>query len=185
MNLIFSPSYQTIQKWYPTRLKSSSKWIIRFHVWNLSWSAPDWTLSGGSTELIVQLRHWQERSYLTCILYCIEYYKLDSALRTACFAKRMNGPQRTACLAKGYVTHTDGRTHGQYAILSLAGSQNLCQTITSPQRHTLQKFWQYNKASLGETPLILSFGRLFKRAFARQLLKEFRKKRRTKPYVCN
>ena len=88
----------------------------------------------------------------------------------------MNGPQRTACLAKGYIDskfarcsaatnseyenykqqqmtsyhwlhpcqsevadkilkhgRTDGtterRTHGQYAILSLAGSQNLCQTI--------------------------------------------------------
>ncbi len=26
-------------------------------------------------------------------------------------------------------THTDVHTHGQYAILSLAGSQNLCQTI--------------------------------------------------------
>ncbi len=32
-------------------------------------------------------------------------------------------------------THTDLRTHGQYAILSLAGSQNLCQTIKlTPQK---------------------------------------------------
>ncbi len=63
----------------------------------------------------------------------------------------MNGPQRTACLAKGYIhskfarcltaidsdvqiiwrttLQTDGRTEWQYAILSLAGSQNLCQTM--------------------------------------------------------
>ncbi len=76
----------------------------------------------------------------------------------------MNGPQRTACLAKGWInnqyqltipmrgqlngyipgnvtyihvnmrcqtrhTQTDGRTEWQLAILSLAGSQNFCQTI--------------------------------------------------------
>ena len=57
----------------------------------------------------------------------------------------MNGPQRTACLAKGNTNHKyyctvpeavtpchcevadKTHTHGQYAILSLAGSQNLCQ----------------------------------------------------------
>ena len=30
-------------------------------------------------------------------------------------------------------THTDVRTHGQLAILSLAGSQNLCQTKMRPR----------------------------------------------------
>ncbi len=52
----------------------------------------------------------------------------------------INGPQQTACLAKGYnndkyneqqydreVSYRTG-PEGQYATLSLAGSQNLCQT---------------------------------------------------------
>ncbi len=64
----------------------------------------------------------------------------------------MNGPQRTACLAKGYNNDKYNRSIGygqkpikamscqtihmefrpwQYAILILAGSKNLCQTIIS------------------------------------------------------
>ena len=84
----------------------------------------------------------------------------------------MNGPQRTACLAKGCnngkykwievlvmgkkqwklkhpyqcevadkTRKTDGHINGQYAILSLAGSQNLCQTmIFSVSKQTSQNY---------------------------------------------
>ncbi len=91
-------------------------------------------------------------------------YQRQKSLKIKCvtsFIKlsshKMNGPQRTACLAKGYInnqfslTFPRGRTQlssmvtsltmshvrqaehrqtdRQYAILSLAGSQNLCQTM--------------------------------------------------------
>ena len=95
----------------------------------------------------------------------------------------MNGPQRTACLAKGYTKYCPEYTqsslihyiikpilrvkvvvtyiplsvrcrtshsarHGQWAIPSLAGSQNLCQT-TSPKFHFRK---ESNQISNGSNP---------------------------------